>query len=114
MKFRATKKEMRNNYHYIIGIGYCAAQFLLKYEDPIAYSVRSEGWACDYYDIDGVLISTGYAPLESKNTNIDYDMIRDYDNRARKIAHDYTLAYEEREKQVKALLKELIEKAKKS
>ena len=114
MKFKVTRKEMRNNYHYVIGIGYCAAQFLLKYESPIAYSTRVEGWACDYYDIDGVLISTGYAPLESKNTNIDYVTIRDYDNKARKIAHDYSLTYEEQERQVKALLKELIEKAKKS
>lgn len=114
MKFKATKKEMRNNYHYIIGIGYCAAQFLLKFESPIAYSTRTEGWACDYYDIDGVLISTGYAPLESKNVNIDYITIRDYDNRAREIAHDYTISYEEREKQVKELLKELVEKAKKA
>lgn len=114
MKFKTSKKEIRNNYHYVIGVGYCVAQFLLNYEDPIAYSVRLEGWACDYYDIDGVLISTGYAPLESKNTNIDYEIIRDYDNKAREIIHDYSLSYEEREKQVKALLRELVEKAKKS
>jgi len=114
MKFRASKKEMRNNYYYVIGVGYCVMQFLLEFESPIAYSTRTEGWACDYYDIGGVLISTGYAPLGSKNVNIDYITIREYDSRACEIAHDYSLAHEEREKQVKALLKELIEKAKKA
>ena len=41
--------------------------------------------ACDYYDINGVLISTGYAPLSSKNTNASYDMIKKYDDKARQI-----------------------------
>ena len=66
-KIKATKKAMKESYNTIITIGYCNAQYLLQYENEIAYSARSEGWACDYYDINNVLISTGYAPLESKN-----------------------------------------------
>ena len=78
MKFKTTKKEMKENYDQILGIGYCNAQHLLKFENPIAYSTRSEGWACDYYDIDGILISTGYAPMDSRNVKKDYNTIISY------------------------------------
>jgi hypothetical protein len=85
MKFKATKKEMKANYHHIIRVPYCAAQNMLKFSEPIAYSTRAEGWACDYYDIDGVLISTGYAPLDSKNAYTNYKTTRKYDDMAREV-----------------------------
>ena len=47
-----------------------------------AYSSRAEGWACDYYTIDNVLISTGYAPLEAKNTRKDYEVYKKYNDLA--------------------------------
>ena len=105
MKFKVTRKEMKENYNAIIGIGYCKAQNLLKYQDPIAYSVGVYGWACDYYDVGGVLISTGYAPIgESPN----YDVIRKYDLQAEKIGNDYSLNCEERRRRVNGLLNEFI------
>ena len=109
MKFKTTKKNIRDNYNRIIKIGYCNAQYLLKYENEIAYSTRTEGWACDYYDIDGVLISTGYAPLEAKNTHSTYDIVRRYDDQACKIACDYSLDYETQKAQVTALLIQYIQ-----
>ena len=105
MKFKVTRKEMKENYNAIIGIGYCKAQNLLKYQDPIAYSVGVYGWACDYYDVGGVLISTGYAPI---GQSPDYDIIRKYDLQAEKINHNYNLSYEERKNQVNYLLNEFI------
>ena len=59
MKLRATKKEMREGYDKVLRIGYCNAQNLLWGEEPFAYSTGRYGWCCDYYDIGGVLISTG-------------------------------------------------------
>ena len=83
MKFKVTKKEMNRNYDTILGIGYCRLQNLLRNTDAIAYSVRAEGWACDYYVIDNILISTGYSPLKSKNLNsIDYYNITELDFQA--------------------------------
>ena len=38
MKFKTTKKAMRENYTKIIKIGYGDAQYLLKFENEIAYS----------------------------------------------------------------------------
>ena len=85
MKLKATKKEMREGYYKIISIGYCDAQHLLNYQNPIAYSAGNCGWSCDYYDINGVLISTGYAPLSSKNTIDDYALVREYDKKASEV-----------------------------
>jgi hypothetical protein len=104
MKFKTTKKTMRENYHYIIGTGYCNAQYLLQYEEPRAYSTRAEGWACDYYDIDKVLISTGYAPLSNSNTKCTYDIVRRYDDAAQAITGEY----EERKTATHALLQAFI------
>jgi len=82
-KIKATKAEMRQNYR-ILSIGYCDAQNLLVYESPVAYSVSTYGWACDYYDINGVIISTGYNPLPNKNMKNDYKLIREYEAKAQK------------------------------
>lgn len=110
MKYRTTKKAMRESYEKILGVSYCALQSLLRFTEPIAYSTRREGWACDYYDVDGVLISTGYAPLKSRCTpHADYDLINAYEQKARKI-FESDLPYDERKKQINSLLHEFIEK----
>ena len=83
-KIRATKTEMRQNYR-ILSIGYCDLQHLLNYESPISYSAGNNGWCCDYYYVDNVVISTGYSPLSSKNMKEDYKTIRKYDDKARNI-----------------------------
>ena len=105
MKFKVTRKEMKENYNTIISIGYCKAQNLLKHQNPIAYSAGVYGWSCDYYDIGGVLISTGYAPI---GKSPDYDVIRKYDLQAEKINSDYSLSCEERKTRVNDLLNEFI------
>ncbi len=79
MKLKATRKEIKNGYRHILSIGYCALQTLLNYESPFAYSTRVEGWSCDYYDIDGVCISTGYSTI---GKYVDYELIREYENKA--------------------------------
>jgi hypothetical protein len=83
-KIKATKKEMRQNYR-IISIGYCDAQHLLNYKSPFAYTCGANGWTADYYDIDGVLISTGYDPIASKNAKVDYKTLREYEKKAQEV-----------------------------
>ena len=107
MKFKTTKKAMRENYSKIIGIGYCNAQHLLNFEEPIAYSTRAEGWACDYYVVNNVLISTGYAPIDGIRN---YELVREYDQKAEKIQYDYSKTYEERKAEIYALLVECVNK----
>jgi hypothetical protein len=102
---------MRENY-FIIGISYCLAQNLLAYENPIAYSVGAYGWACDYYLVDNVIISTGYSPLENKNTKTDYEMIKSYDNKALLIMSSSGADYDQKRNALKLLLSEFVQQAK--
>lgn len=83
MKLKTTAKAIRNGYHRIVRIGYCEAQFLLKYRSPFAYSAGVYGWNGDYYDVDGVCIATGYRGLpDSRNVKCDYALVRKYDDMA--------------------------------
>ncbi len=107
-KYRTTKKAMKESYDKIICVSYCNLQSLLRFQEPFAYSTRAEGWSCDYYDIDGILISTGYAPIDSKRTKSSYDICRKYDSAAYKILSDCSLSYEEQKEKVNNLLMEYI------
>lgn len=112
IKLKTTKKKMREGYYYILSAGYCSMQSLLNEQRPFAYSSRAEGWACDYYEIDEVLISTGYAPLSNKRMIEDYSVIKEYENKALKI-DELFLPLDERKAKKEALLKELVSKLKK-
>lgn len=111
MKFKTTKKNMRENYYHIIGVGYCDLQHLLAYENPIAYSTRTEGWACDYYEVNGVLLSTGYAPLKSANTKLSYVDMDKYEKEAYRIRKT-DLPWEQRKALANKLLYKMVEEAK--
>lgn len=106
-KYKATRKAMKESYDKIICVGYCNLQYLLRFQEPFAYSTRAEGWACDYYDIDGILISTGYAPIDSKRTKSTYEICRKYDEAAQKILCEYSL-YEKQKEKVNNLLMDYI------
>lgn len=110
MKFKATKKEMRDNYSKIIGLGYCSLQSLLSHKKPIAYSCGVNGWSCDYYVVDDVLISTGYSPLSHKGlTNIPtYEERERLERLADVIRYDYGKSYEERTKILDQLLLDFV------
>jgi hypothetical protein len=89
MKYKTTKKELNNNYHEIIGIGYCEAQNLLQYQNTCSYCTGVYGWSCDNYDIGGILISTGYSYINSKNVkNYDYELLNKYELLAEKIPYN--------------------------
>ena len=107
LKLKATKKTMRDGYRKIISIGYCDAEAILNYQNPIAYSTRVEGWACDYYDVNGVLLSTGYSPLSNKNTKDGYKVIREYNAKAREIIRS-NIDYEAKKEQVNKILLEMV------
>jgi hypothetical protein len=104
-KIKVTRKAMKESYDTILSIGYCNAQNLLKYENEIAYSTRVEGWACDYYDINNVCISTGYAPI---GQIVDYETVKKYDSEAEKIAYNYNIPWEEQKEQIHNLLVEFV------
>ena len=107
MKFRTTQKAIRANYNKIICVPYCGLQNLLNYENPVAYTVRREGWAADIYDMGGgVAIVTGYAPFG--NVRPDYDICHKYENQAEKIRYNYSLAWTEQREQLRQLARAFI------
>ena len=86
MKFKTTSKTIKQNYaqNYILSIGYCDLQFLLKYESPRAYTSGVYGWNYDLYEIDGIAICMGYGSIKGKD--FDYSLVRKYESKAQKIA----------------------------
>lgn len=108
MKSKTTQKAIKSNYNSIIRVGYDNLQHLLLFENPIAYTTRVEGWACDIYDVDGVAISTGYTPFG--NIRPSYSLCREYDEKARAIVNSWDIPHDEKKAQITSLLHEFREK----
>jgi len=103
MKFKVSKKEMKNGYNHIISIGYCDLQSVLYNYSANAYNCGVNGWNCDFYILENnLVISTGYNPI---GKDMDYSFIRNLDNKAR----NFNGSYEERVIFNISLLNELIE-----
>ena len=110
-KFKTSKKAMKDSFNKIISIGYCSLQNLLRYEEAFTYNTRVEGWSCDNYNVEGVLISTGYSPINNKNVNCNYETINRFENLAIEI-NNSNFTYEEKQKAVKSLLSQFISEVK--
>ena len=91
----------------IIDVGYCDLQSLLRYVDPIAYTSGVCGWNADIYKLDSITIVTGYRPFGNYEN---YDLVHEYEDKARKIAGDYNTPCEERRDAVSKLLDEFVSK----
>lgn len=113
MKFKTTKKAIQKGYYRIIGIGYCNAQNLLSYETPVAYTCGSYGWNCDIYDIDGVAIMTGYRGMITDNMVENYELLREYEQKAENIKYDRKIEWQKQKELIHALLVEFLDKSKK-
>ena len=111
MKCKTTAKAIRENYgRRILSIGYCAAQALLRYETPFAYSSGVYGWNCDYYDIDGVCISTGCRPI---GRSVDHIALKSYESTANTVIRmfDSWEDLEVRQKEIRKHLRAFIRSA---
>lgn len=113
MKFKTTQKTIRANYGTIICVPYCGLQDLLNYENPVAYTVRPEGWAADIYDMGGgVAIVTGYAPFG--NVRPSYELRERYEKQAKQIRNKYWTVemcekWEDEQNEMKQLVRAFIE-----
>ena len=111
MKLQTTKKAIKNNFNTVISIGYCDAQYLLWFKNPFAYSVGVYGWACDYYQINNVCISTGYNPIGER---VPYELLNELEHKAAEIIHDYSIEHKDKPALVESLLTQLIDSVKKT
>ena len=85
MKTKVTNKEVRRNFSTIISIGYCRAYTLLRRISPFGYNCGVYGWNCDFYEVDGVCISTGYRPI---GKSVDYSILNKYNNIAKELSRE--------------------------
>ena len=93
------------NYDTVISVGYCDLQDLLRFNEPIAYTSGGYGWNADIYDFGAVAIVTGYQPF---GKYVDYDIIRDYNKKAKNIITDYSLKWENQKELLNDLIGEFI------
>ena len=109
MKFKTTKKEINNGYEFVISAGYCKLQYLLKWESPIAYTTRAEGWGSDIYDFGNTAIVTGYAPFG--NLRVSYDLVEKYEETAKNVCANNSLSYLEKQENLRKLISDFIAEA---
>ena len=108
MKYKATKKEVMGGYVKVIRIGYCNLQYLLRGEDPVAYTSGGDGWNADIYDFKSVAIVTGYRPFG--NVEVAYDIQEKYDKLAEKVVHS-GMEWSEQKKELDNLVNQFIKEA---
>lgn len=80
-KEKVTRKFLKENYH-IINTGNGSLQYLLRYEEPLYYCTRYEGWACNAYIFGDYAILDGY---DCPGKLVSYDIRKKYNDKAREI-----------------------------
>lgn len=106
MKFKTTKKAVNEGYNNIICVGYADLHYLLNQLEPTAYTAGVYGWNADIYNINGVVIVTGYRPFG--NIKPDYTIVDKYEELAKNIYID-TKDYTECKEKLNNLINEFIE-----
>lgn len=103
MKAKITLKQLKETFSKRIPVGYCDAQYLLKFSEPIAYTSGVYGWNNDVYVSNGVAIVTGYRKLCG---NIEYNRsrVKEYDREAYKIYCDDNIPWENKKVKILWLL----------
>lgn len=109
MKFKTTQKEIKNNYGVIIMVGYCGAQHLLNFKNPIAYTAGKYGWNADVYEINhNVAIVTGYRPFG--NTGVDYETLHYFEKCAESVHYDNEISWNDKPEIINRLLNDFVNK----
>lgn len=113
MKLQTTKANIRKNFGTVLSIGYCDLQYLLNRCSPFAYSAGVYGWSCDFYQpstkYSGVCIATGYNTERMGGKRVSYELVKEYEQKAREVVNDYTQI--NKREALNTLIDEFIEKA---
>ena len=104
-KMRITRNDLRANFGKVLAVGYCDAVNLLRYSSPFGYACGVYGWNFDAYEVGGVAICTGYRPA---GKSVKYDLLREYEAKAEKIAKRKNWKRETKARKVAELLREFV------
>lgn len=107
MKKSITFPKIRNLNGKKVSIGYCDAWYLLKFQNPEFYHAGIYGWDFDVYTFNDCVICTGYRSTIGERP--DYELLKMYENEAKKICENYNLSYEDRAFKVNNLLSAFLE-----
>ena len=105
-KIKTTLKAIRNSHHYVVPVGYCQLQSLLRYRSPMAYAKGIYGWNCDLYSLShDVGICTGYNTVG----NLDYpsERIHNFEAKASKISYSMPDYQEQLDKLIEELVADI-------
>ena len=106
MKFKTTKKNVLSKACKVYSVGYCDMAELLRYSEPIAYTAGIYGWNANVYEIEGVIIVTGYRPFGEP---VDHELLKVYEQKASDL-NSIPSNYKEHKKAIELLLSEFIAK----
>lgn len=108
MNIKITKRELQNNYNYIVRAGYCELSTLMRDASKEGYACGVYGWNWEAFEIQAsngeyVAICTGYRDMTGKRI----EGLKKFEEKARKI-YDYNnkKTYEQKEKAHAKLLKQ--------
>ncbi len=64
MTIKLRKKDITNQFRYILEFGYCEIQWIESYLDKLGYTCGTYGWNADIYYINNdMCLVTGYRPF---------------------------------------------------
>lgn len=107
MKIRITRNDIKT-FNTRLSIPYATLQSLLSYIKPFGYNAGIYGWNYDCYDIQGVLLVTGYRTI---GKIVDRSIIKKYEKQA-DLLDSLDIPYEERKKEALKLLNDFINECK--
>lgn len=106
MKAKVTKTEMKKKWKSrLLFVPDGTMQYFHGVAEPVAYSTRVEGWACDYYEFDDFCICEGYDPVGKRIMN--YDECKPFYEASREISNK-CLLHDEEQKLFNNLLDDFI------
>lgn len=112
MKFKITRKEIKENYR-AINVPYCELQHLLHYRSPIAYNAGTYGWNYDVYDFrdfsTNICICTGYRGCPG--ILVERDLYVQYEQAAKEIIYGDT-PYQQVKEKLDDLIREFLDEIK--
>lgn len=106
MKNRLTRNDIKT-FNTRLSIPYATLQSLLSYIEPIGYNSGVYGWNFDCYDIQGVLLMTGYRTI---GKTVDRSIITKYEKQA-DLLDSQNIPYEDRKKEALKLLAQFIDES---
>ena len=110
MKFKITRKEIKENYR-AVHVPCCALQTLLHYRSPVAYNAGVYGWNFNIYDFchdfnTNICICTGYR--NCPGVPVDSEIYKKYEDKAKEVIYGVS-PYTEIKERLDDLIREFLD-----